>query len=168
MERDEMLYFSYGSNMSQRRLQARVTSATFVTVATLAGHSLRFHKVGRDGSAKCDALHTGDPADQVIGVVFRIDPAEKYRLDRAEGLGKGYEHKQVSIVTTGQASLDAFSYYATDIRAGLQPFCWYREHVLRGCSENRLPAHYIGLIEAKSFVSDPDSDRRIRELAIYG
>jgi len=162
-----MLYFSYGSNMSHRRLQARVPSAAFVTVATLEAHALRFHKVGRDGSAKCDALHTGDPADQVIGVVFRIHPSEKHHLDSAEGLGNGYEHKQISIVTPEQATLDAFTYYATEVQTNLQPFCWYREHVLRGCSENRLPAHYTQVIEKMGVVTDPDGERRLMELAIY-
>ena len=54
-------------------------------------HRLEFHKVGRDGSAKCDAFETGNPDDSVIGVVFDIHTAEKNYLDQAEGLGVGYD-----------------------------------------------------------------------------
>ena len=50
-----MLYFAYGSNLSSARMAARVPSARVVARAQLPGHALRFHKVGRDGSAKCDA-----------------------------------------------------------------------------------------------------------------
>jgi len=39
-----MKYFSYGSNMSIRRLADRVPSAQLVTVAKLPSHTLRFHK----------------------------------------------------------------------------------------------------------------------------
>ncbi len=53
-----MLYFSYGSNMSSRRLLSRVPSARFITSASLPGHALHFHKKGLDGSAKCDAYET--------------------------------------------------------------------------------------------------------------
>lgn len=50
-----MLCFSYGSNMSQRRLKARVPSARFIAVAERPDHRLRFHKSAGDGSAKCNA-----------------------------------------------------------------------------------------------------------------
>jgi gamma-glutamylcyclotransferase len=53
-----MRYFAYGSNMCSGRLRARVT-CDFVTTAKLAGYQLRFHKLSRDGSSKCDAFRTG-------------------------------------------------------------------------------------------------------------
>jgi hypothetical protein len=55
-----MLYFAYGSNMSVSRLVARTPSAQPLGRCALRGHQLRFHKVGGDGSAKCDAFHTGN------------------------------------------------------------------------------------------------------------
>jgi len=44
-----MLYFSYGSNMSERRLKDRVPSAKKICKAFLRKHDLRFHKKGMDG-----------------------------------------------------------------------------------------------------------------------
>lgn len=162
-----MLYFAYGSNMSHRRLRARVTSAEFISLAYLDQHALRFHKRGCDGSAKCDAYHTGESADSVIGVVFRIDPGQRRHLDNAEGLGSGYEIKTVSLVTPECARLEAFTYYATAIDAQLKPYSWYHEHVLRGCRENALPDSYVCRIEAMDRVEDADLERARRELAIY-
>lgn len=163
-----MYYFSYGSNMSIKRLLARVPSARKIGTGTLEKHELRFHKKsGKDGSAKCDAHETGDPQHRLHGVVFHISPDEKPNLDWHEGLGKGYETKQVTIVLADGSSIEAYTYYATDIDPGLKPLCWYREHVLRGARENELPAEHIRSIEIVAFDEDTDTERRERELSIY-
>ena len=87
-----MLYFAYGSNMSALRLIKRVPLAVTVETGFLYEHKLAFHKVGRkDGTGKCDAHHTGNPSDYLIGVIYRIDPENRSSLDRVEGLGNGYE-----------------------------------------------------------------------------
>ena len=46
------LYFAYGSNMSERRLQKRVDSAKVVGTGGLKNHCLTFHKVSKDESRK--------------------------------------------------------------------------------------------------------------------
>jgi len=162
-----MLCFSYGSNMSHRRLQARVPSARFLAVAELPAHRLRFHKSAGDGSAKCDAEETGHPDDRVIGVVYEIDDAEKPDLDRHEALGFGYDEKQVEL-KTGSDRVQAWMYYATRINNALKPFHWYKDHVLIGARENGLPAEYIAQIEAVESIDDPKPERHGRELSIYG
>jgi len=162
-----MLYFAYGSNMSTSRLRARVPSAQCVGVAELAGHRLEFHKVGMDGSAKCDASGTGSDDDVVIGVVFRIDEREKPLLDEFEGLGRGYREKQVSVLARSEERLDAFTYCATWIDDSLRPFDWYRQHVLRGAAEHGLPDPYVRRIMAIGSVSDPDMARSATETAMY-
>ena len=162
-----MYYFSYGSNMSIRRLRFRVPSASCIGTGSLKQHELRFHKVSRDGSAKCDAVTTADPDHVVYGVVYRIDEAEKPGLDRVEGLGFGYELKSVSIEMENGVGVQAFCYYATAIDSRLKPLDWYREHVLRGARENNLPGAYIRSIEAIEASADHDADRRERELSVY-
>ena len=161
-----MLCFSYGSNMSQRRLQARVPSARFIAVAELTAHRLRFHKPASDGSAKCDAEETGNPWDWVTGVVYELDDSEKPDLDRHEALGFGYDEKQVELKTE-QGTLRAWMYYATRINNSLKPFHWYKDHVLIGARENGLPADYITQIEAVESIDDPKPERHARELSIY-
>ena len=162
-----MLYFSYGSNMSHRRLQRRTPSARFIATARLHSHALRFHKAGRDGSGKCDAFHTGTPADFVLGAVFQLTMDEKPLLDAHEGLGRGYQSKVVLLHSETHDPLEAFTYYATTIDTSLHPFHWYREHVLRGCRDNDLPADYVEMVELVSAMPDPDLAREAYELAIY-
>ena len=162
-----LLYFAYGSNMSTPRLQARVPSAQPVCVARLHSHQLRFHKHGRDGSAKCDIAPGVHPDDIVYGVVFEILTADKPALDHAEGLGKGYEQKTVMVVNDETETLNAFAYYAAHIDATLKPYHWYKEHVLRGALEHQLPNEYLKTLESIGSQPDPDRARHDLELSIY-
>lgn len=163
-----MLCFSYGSNMSLARLRDRVPSARFVTVATLAFHRLRFHKVSKkDDSGKCDAEETKNPDDRVIGVVYEISDNEKSRLDGKERLGFGYDEKEVKVVTDDGEFFACLMYFATDVDAVLKPYCWYKQHVLTGACENELPSGYIDAIRAIETVDDPNTTRREHELRIY-
>jgi gamma-glutamylcyclotransferase len=160
-----MFYFAYGSNMSFKRLNERISNITRLGVATLYQHDLRFHKASeKDGSGKCDIFETNDPEHLVIGVVYEIDPVEKPTLDKYEGLG--YEVKQVSVDMNGKL-ITAYAYFATLIDQELKPLHWYKEHVLRGARENSLPDDYVSKIEMVDSVDDHDVDRHKRELEIY-
>jgi len=162
-----LLYFAYGSNMSTRRLAARTPSARRVCTARLDGHRLRFHKKGRDGSAKCDAEQSKDGDGYVYGVVFEIAVAEKGILDEHEGLGRGYGEKLVSVVTGPGHPLAALTYFATHIDSDLRPYHWYKEHVVRGASEHNLPSDYIRAIQAVDSIADSDVQKHQEELSIY-
>lgn len=155
--------------MSVPRLRERVPSAEYLGLHTLAEHSLRFHKVSRiDRSAKCDALFTGNPEDLVIGVLFDIPEDEKKPLDRAEGLGFGYEEKTVVVTDANGCALEAVTYYATHTDPALLPYSWYLNHVVYGAKETEVPASYLAVIEATESKEDPDKKRDARERAIYG
>lgn len=161
-----LTYFAYGSNMLSQRLRARVASAQPAGVGRLHGHQLRWHMHGSDGSAKCDALHTGHQPDCLWGVLYTIDPREKRHLDRAEGLGVAYAQALVRIVTA-DAEVEAFTYRALRIRDGQRPFHWYRQFVLRGAREHGLPAEYLERLAAVEALADPDPQRAALNEAIY-
>ena len=84
-----LYYFAYGSNMLHERLQRRVPSAVPMGIAILDGYRLVFHKKSVDGSAKCDLVL--DDASKAYGVLFQMKEEELPFLDRAEGVGFGYE-----------------------------------------------------------------------------
>jgi gamma-glutamylcyclotransferase len=162
-----MYYFAYGSNMSSPRLTARIPDARVHCTARLLGYRLRFRKIGRDGSAKCDAEPTVGPEDVVHGVVYQIAAERRVLLDACEGLGRGYRAADVRLTGADGHELDAFCYLATRVDPGLRPFDWYREHVLRGAREHSLPPTYRAAIAAVPVWPDPDWGRRERELAVY-
>lgn len=163
---NSLFYFAYGSNLSIRRLQARVPSAVFTTTAFLDEHRLCFHKRNLDGSAKAD-IAAERAAEGVWGAVFRLLAAEQYLLDRAEGRGAGYEVKEVVVASERGEAYQCLTYFATDIDKSLKPYEWYLHHILTGAQEVGLPNDYVRQLELTEAWGDPDSERDCRERAIY-
>jgi len=154
--------------MSIKRILSRVPSAKKIGVGKLSSHELKFHKVSNnDGSAKCDIIETGQGDSEVMGVLFEIDEKGKSVLDRKEGLNYGYAEKEVEVTMNNGEKLSAFTYYATNINENLKPFNWYKEHVLRGATENNFPEEYIKNIEKIEATKDPDKNRHDEEMKIY-
>ncbi|MBX3607740.1 MAG: gamma-glutamylcyclotransferase [Piscinibacter sp.] len=159
------LYFAYGSNMLTRRLRARTPSARVVEVARLPGHALRWHKVSRDGSGKCDIVAVDSADEAVLGVVFEIAVADQPELDHAEGLGKGYAELQIE-VQGARGPILARTYRATNTDHLALPYDWYKALVLAGAREHGLPEPYLRAIEAVRTKSDRDQARHATHLAL--
>ncbi len=154
--------------MSVARLRERVPSATSLGCYILKEHDLRFHKSSKDGSGKCDAYFTANPENVIFGVLFEIDSQHKSALDKAEGLGSGYEEKEVMVVTANDSAVNAVTYVATNIDMNLKPYSWYVNHVIVGANEASLPADYIEsrIISVES-VEDSDTERDAKQRAIH-
>jgi gamma-glutamylcyclotransferase len=160
--------FAYGSNLCIERLQARTPSARILAVGTAQGHSFRWHKRCRDGSAKGDALATDAGSDQVWGVVYELTLADKLALDRFEGLGEDYFEKLVRVKTAAGDVHDAVAYTANPklIAPGLRPFHWYKGFVTTGALQHAFPAGYRRLLDAVDSRDDPNLERHARESAV--
>jgi hypothetical protein len=153
--------------MCSARLGDRVF-CTFVTVAKLTGYKLRFHKMSKDSSSKCDAFRTSSKSDEIWGVVFEIPAAEKRELDRYEGLGNGYDDAKVVVERADGTQLQVRTYVAAPdfIREGSAPYTWYKAFVEAGAQEHHLPETYVATaIDAVGAVQDSDSARHERETA---
>jgi len=167
---EPVVYFAYGSNMSTARLRERMPSCTPLGIASLPGHALRFHKRSRDKSGKCNAFACGND-HSVIGVLFSFDPAERARLDEAEGVGSGYEHAMVTVINDKSRRQKVLTYVATPdyIDDNLKPYGWYKDFVLAGSTEHRLPPEYIAeYIESVEAIEDPNETRDKKQRAKLG
>ena len=160
-----MYYFAYGSNMSSRRLLARVPSARSLGVARLSGYQMIFSKRSHDGSAKC-TIHVKAGAS-TLGVLYQIPADQRYTLDRIEGQCFGYHVKEGQITTQIGSRMTAFTYLGTDLSGILPAYTWYVEHVLRGAREHGIAQQYIDKIEAVPAIEDPDQGRHEFEMSIY-
>ena len=145
--KSEISYFAYGSNMFEAWIRSRVPGAVAVGVASLPGYSLQWHKVSKDGSGKCDIVTSKDSKSIVNGVLFTIPADQKPALDRAEGLGLGYEESEFLLDINGK-KLRALAYYATETDSSLKPYSWYRDLVIAGAVEHGLPADYLSALMA--------------------
>ena len=160
-----LLNFAYGSNMLSARFRERAPSATPLFAAQLRSHSLAWHKRGRDGSGKCDVLASSDRYAVVHGVVYELSATDKPALDKAEGLGAGYEERAVTVMING-SELSRNLYYATAVDSSVRPFTWYKALVVAGAREHSLPAPYIAMLEQQEAKLDADLDRHRRNLAL--
>lgn len=158
--------FAYGSNMLHRRIAARVPSARPLGPAVLHGHVLCWHKVGRDGSGKCDVVPADGDAQRVHGVLYEIAAAEMPLLHAAEGLGAGYDLAEMEVRTRAGERRTAQFYRATHVDPALRPFSWYRALVVAGAAEHGLPAPYVASLEAVEAVEDADVARAAAHLRL--
>ena len=148
--------FAYGSNMQTARVRKRCPSATPKGVAELRSYELHWHKQSQDGSGKCAIVRTYNPENRVLGVLYEIVNGEKQALDKAEGLGQGYEEIDVLVVCNGR-EIAAKAYRALNVSPMLKPYTWYHAFVVAGAKEHGLPTDYIAQIE--QVACDEDSDR---------
>ena len=103
----------------------------------------------------------------ILASFFMMSASDKKELDRKECLGFGYEEKTVTVILENGTRIEASTYFAVETDATLNPWSWYKKHVLRGARENNLPHDYISIIEKIESSPDPDVDRHEQELAIY-
>jgi hypothetical protein len=143
------LYFAYGSNMSSRRLRARVPAARALGAARLPGMRRVVNKRGQDGSGKVNVIE--DPASHVWGVVFEIARADWPELDRHEW---GYARRAAEVLAAAERL--AVQLYVAEsplVADGLAPFDWYREFLLEGAREHALPDEVIASFEALEVIA---------------
>ncbi len=157
-----MYYLAYGSNLHPIRLGLRAPSARFVGVTRLVGCRLMFRKRGMDRSAKCNLDFSGNASHTAYGAVYDLHANEICLLDRAEGLGNGYDKERMQ-VWLGSSAVDAFVYLASasHLTADLDPYDWYKRLVLAGARKHRFPERYIEQIALAPSKPDADETRRL-------
>lgn len=165
MSADRFVTFAYGSNMLAARLRERCPSARAIGIAELPGHELRWHKRSNQKSGKCDIV--ASDTGSVFGVLYEINAQEQGALDRAEGLGAGYEEIEIEVLC-GSERVNAKAYRATNTDPALRPFTWYRALVIAGAKEHGLPASYIAGLESVPADQDADRARHDRNMALIG
>lgn len=155
-------YLAYGSNLYPPRLAARLGQIRILGTVALPGWSLRFHKLGGDGSGKCDLVAA--PDDTAFGAIYEISLADRALLDRIEGVGHGYHGDSIDVAEHGEVYV--YRAEQSHIDTSLEPFDWYHEFVLAGARHHALPPDYISAIQRIVPVRDCDDRRRAENQAI--
>jgi len=166
----KMKTFAYGSNMNIDRLQERTPSAVKVSNASIKGYKFRCNKVSNTGSSKGNIVFTGDENDVVWGVIYEIDDNEKPNLDRVEGLGQGYNQTTITVKNSDNQDEDVQVYVADPgaINENMRPFDWYRDFILSGTEQNKLPEEYIEELRSVQSTIDTNATRRESNYSIMG
>lgn len=154
-------YLAYGSNLHPLRLLERVPSSRLLGKLALSGYRLAFHKLGQDGSGKCNLVASGNDADTIHAALFELDAGEKALLDGFEGEGYAVEEWQIDWNGKG---IRPFVYIAEPawIDDSLLPYQWYRDIVGLGASYLQLPPAYVETILGQASIPDPDEERHLK------
>lgn len=156
-------YLAYGSNLHPLRLAERIPSSRLLGITLLARHTVSFAKRSWDRSAKCTLVFTDNPDDAAHCAVYELDEGERHLLDRAEGLGSGYEEAMFEVQIDGRAVV-AFAYVAATSHrvTGLPPYDWYMALVIEGARYHGFPDAYIADLSDIECRPDPDPVRNRR------
>lgn len=157
--------FSFGSNMSSKRLLARLPQVKRVGTALLKGYELTFDMVSLDGSGKCTLKKSAKQGAHVYGVVYQLTEAEKEVLDDIEG--PRYDCVDVEVTLLDGKKIAAHCYIANTTDASILPYDWYIQHVHRGALEAGLPNEYSENIKSRPTRQDSDKIRAEIEFAVH-
>ena len=161
-------YFAYGSNMSEaiflgrRRMQPLATRR-----ARLEDHRLCFDLPVGPGERGVANLRR-QVGSHVWGVLYLLGAEDFRRLDRTEGVHRGYyERTAVEVIADGNQRVAAFTYRSSASVDGRKPSARYLGLLLEGAKEHELPAEYVRALASLDLARDervgepaPPPDRR--------
>lgn len=152
------LYFAYGSNMRPDVMATHAPTAKPVGVGALANH--RF-VITADGFASIEPKQT----QTVYGVIWRIEPRDRVRLDAWENIAGGlYRAKNLPVQDAGHRYV-ALTYMARKRPAG-RAKAGYMELVIAAALEWQLPPAYIA--QLRRFLPKRPCGVTWRSLREYG
>ena len=148
-----MKFFAVGTNMDEERLRHWIPSARRLTIASLSGFTLTWHKRSLEGG-KLAALRTGHLDDVVWGVVYEVDDVGLQQIEEAQRAA-GYRAEGATVVDPTGANHDVVLYVAPAemIDDSMVPARSYRDPIVNAARANGLPAEYVNQL-ASTRVSD--------------
>ena len=131
------LYFAYGSNMSQERLESRVGKVEKIQIIVLPYWKLAFN-CGKPDRRFANIVMTGNYQDSVEGVMYELTTRQMKNLDGFEG--HPYFYQKLAIPLRDGRTMYAYVSFNPqyiphpDVKVDAE----YTSHLLRGCMENKL------------------------------
>ncbi len=141
---------------------------TEALVAELPGFGLRFDlPVGRGERGVANVVPRRQ--DRVWGVAYRISREELARLDRSEGVHRGFYHRiAVRLRDRDGAELGAWTYHSPRGCAGRKPSRRYLGLLLAGARYHDLPGFYLEELRQLELAHDERDPQRALPFADAG
>lgn len=133
------LHFAYGANMSRAVMRKHAPGTRALGVADLTGHRL---VITADGYASVEP----EPARSVHGVLWRLTPRDRVKLDAWENADAGLYRAEILAVRSAGRRVPALVYIARPGGEG-RPKPGYIELVIAAAREWDLPEDYIRSLE---------------------
>ena len=138
-----MRFFAVGTNMDAAHMRSWIPSARRISIASVSGFGLRWHKRSSDGG-KLAAVRTGRPDDVIWGVVYEVDDLGWQHIDEGQR-AHGYREERATVFGPDGDEHDASVYVARDemIDDSMMPTRAYRDPIVNAARANGLPAEYV-------------------------
>jgi hypothetical protein len=148
-----MRFFAVGTNMDEATLHGWVPGARRLTIASVSGYTLSWHKRSANGG-KLTPVRTGRPDNIVWGVLYEVDQPGAQQIDEGQRAA-GYREEQVTVVGQDGTEHDATLYLAPAemIDDSIRPTRAYRDPIVEAARANGLPADYVDQL-ARTPVAD--------------
>ena len=137
------LYFAYGSNMNQERLESRVGKVERLGVFKLYRYVLVFNAGDANFGRFANLCKTGLVKDYTEGVIYKLTTTQVITLDKYEGAPEAYNRviEKIRIPKLGVRSIIVYidineSYIHKDSLVPIQRE--YLNHLIAGCTQNDL------------------------------
>lgn len=141
-ERNTVLYFAYGSNMDQSRLERRVGRVVNLGKAELYDAELLFDV----GVKQYSFANVGNKKGSTVeGVLYRLTTKQMRILDSYEGL---YDRYQVKVLHNGEKKFVTiyWSIYGWQFNHPWRPTDVYMHHLIKGAKDNELSGEYLDIL----------------------
>lgn len=153
-----ILYFAYGSNMHRDVMATHAPNAVPLGVGALANYAF---VITADGYASIEPKQ----ARTVCGVLWRIEPRDRVRLDAWENVAGGLYHAKMLPVRHASRRYGALTYIARQQPAG-RAKAGYMELLIAAALEWQLPPAYIAYL--RRFLPKRPGGVTWRSLKEYG
>ncbi|GFO25295.1 gamma-glutamylcyclotransferase [Plakobranchus ocellatus] len=164
--KDTFKYFAYGSNLLRERILINNPTAKLYGIGKLSGYRFGFDAPKGErldrwlGSGA--TIFKADPSSYVYGVIWDMNYSDLKSLDRQEGC---YNAIQVDVkvvsriappgqqesadgADVGEHTVQCRTYQLKNVTGANLPSPHYKEVILMGARQNRLPQDYIAFLEA--------------------
>jgi cation transport regulator ChaC len=147
-------YFAYGSNMTRRIfVERREMRPQSVRTGWLDGHRLCFALPVGPGERGVANLELAD-GERTHGVLYLLTDEDAERLDRSEGVHRGFYARLAVQVATNDGPVAAFTYRSEFSACGRKPSARYLGLLLEGAREHGLPDEYVRFLESFELAVD--------------
>jgi cation transport regulator ChaC len=152
---DGVWYFAYGSNMCRSIFcERRGMNPLAVRTGWLEGYRIRFHLPVGPGERGVANLEP-EVGVRTHGVLYLLGAAELDRLDRSEGVDRGYYRRiPVEVFVGEEEYVPAFTYLSPWRSEGRKPSARYLGLLLEGARQHRLPVEYVQFLEGHELAWD--------------
>ncbi len=132
----ETLYFAYGSNMDDAQMANRCQNYKYIAIGTLPGHQFIINSRGV-------ATIVPKKNTVVYGVVWALSEDDVKRLDRYEGVSRGFYKKvDIPVLVTHFSPINMLVYIAEESQLG-KPRLGYLENIIAAAIKHSLSPGYI-------------------------